>query len=194
MVAEECGVLNKQNQIYWRLYANNERLKAEGESDWIKDEEYRDSIINVIGKAIGDCMALENEFKAQSRKTLGKQVILFDDLSKYENPYDYTIENWNCLFLYNAVNLAINSEEYWVQDNCDAKSLMEECHQRIKDHFYKVFGIPENDEELERELEKVNKDEKQIMENLEFLHSGKKQLIGVKEVINHQSMDVGLNK
>ena len=63
VVAQDCSILNKKNQIYWRFYAHNTIKQAEGQSEWIRNEKYHNSAINVIGKAIGDCMTLENEFK-----------------------------------------------------------------------------------------------------------------------------------
>ena len=115
------------------------RLNATGKSAWIKDEKYRDSIINVIGKAIGDCMALENEFKGL-RENLGRDVIVFCG-SKYKNPFYYTISNWNAVYLYNAVNLAINNKDYWEGRDFTVENIMEECHRRIKDYYEKAYQI-----------------------------------------------------
>ena len=153
---EECSVTNKQNQIYWRIYAHNMRLNATGKSAWIKDEEYRDSIINVIGKAIGDCMALENEFKDCScREELGDKIILFEGKDKYKDPYDYTIKNWNAVYLYNAVNFAINNERYWGFCTVIAKELLEECHRRIKKHYEQFYWIHTEDDK-KRQRRKVS--------------------------------------
>ena len=52
------------NQIWWRINANNEikNPKLKKEHEWIRNSKYYDSIIKVIGKAIGDCVAGKNEF------------------------------------------------------------------------------------------------------------------------------------
>ena len=188
---EECSVTNKQNQIYWRLYANNEILKAEGESEeqskWITNKKYRDSIINVIGKAIGDCMAKENEFKGNNREDIGNKVILFEGKDsegqdKYKDPYDYTIKNWNAVYLYNAVNLAINNDRYWNPYKEDSKelnseNLLSECHKLITNHFYGVFKTSKNNKELTQKLEEVNTEGKQIIENLAKMCETKVKLL-----------------
>ena len=119
-------------------------LKAEGQSEWIKNKKYRDSIINVIGKAIGDCMACENEFDcaylSYDRERLGDRTITFA-LKKYKDPCFYTISNWNAVFLYNAVNLAINNEKYWRDNVFNTENLMKECYNRISTYFFFFFDI-----------------------------------------------------
>ena len=165
---EECRVRNKQNQIYWRIYAHNMRLNATGKSAWIKDEKYRDSIINVIGKAIGDCMALENEFKGcYDREKLGDKIILFEGKDKYKDPYDYTIKNWNAVYLYNAVNLAINNEKCWGFRAVKADELLEKCHERIKNHYEQFYWIHTEDDK-KRQRRKVSEldEQKKLIENV----------------------------
>ena len=70
---------------------------------WIKNEKYRESIIDVIGKAIGDCVEKEGVFK-------GKQA---GELIKFENtvPKEYEQENWNAVTLYNYVFRCLYGEE-----------------------------------------------------------------------------------
>jgi len=64
------------NQIWWRIKANNiiQNPKVETRHAWIKNGYYWDSIVKVIGKAIGDCVTGENEFEEQEFR----DVITFD--------------------------------------------------------------------------------------------------------------------
>ena len=109
----------------------------------------------MIGKAIGDCMALENEFKYYDREELGDKVILFEGKDKYEDSCDYTIENWNAVYLYNAVNLAINNERYWGFRKVIAAELLEKCHERIKKHYEQFYWIHTEDDK-KRQRRKVS--------------------------------------
>lgn len=122
----------------------------------------------MIGKAIGDCMAQENEFKCIDRRELGNKVIIFKDEKKYKHPYDYTVSNWNAVFLYNAVNLAIN-KGYW--EGLTTEDLMLECYERIAHHFldesdeFCISGTKEA--ELQQELQELEEVKKQITDYLQ---------------------------
>ena len=102
------------NQIWWRINANNEiqNPKLKKEHEWIRNSKYYDSIINVIGKAIGDCVTGENEFAGDPK--LGTVVFQNKDLK------DYTPANWNAVVLYNYVLfkkvLAYNSDLWTTYD------------------------------------------------------------------------------
>ena len=194
-VAEDCSILNKQNQIYWRFYANNTRLKAEGQSEWIKNKKYRDSIINVIGKAIGDCMAEENEFKHWNREELGDKVILFEDKKKYKSFLHYTISNWNAVFLYNAVNLAINNKKYWIHKDFTVENLMKECYNRISTYFFDELGILEDAKRVKKKQEWEQKQltecEKQITEYFKCVCEGKNKVINELKEAKKRETDTG---
>ena len=97
---------NQLNQIYWRFKANNIIYYQDPsrEDAWIKDIYYHDSIINVIGKAIGDCVTGENEFKD---KKVG-DVITFKDT----RPERYDRANWNAVVLYNLIEYTKRSIYY----------------------------------------------------------------------------------
>ena len=58
-------MLNLYNQLSWRIIANNTIFDAK-ESRWITDEYYSESIRNVIGEAIADCVTERNEFAGKS--------------------------------------------------------------------------------------------------------------------------------
>ena len=66
------------------------------DEEWIKQDEYKDSIYNVIPEAIVDCALSRNEFAKEKVKG---RVVTFEN-KNYEN---YTAENWNALVLYNYI-------------------------------------------------------------------------------------------
>ena len=88
-------VLNVCNQISWRIIANNKIVEAK-EGSWITDEYYSESIRNVIGKAIADCLTEKNEFAGKK----AEDVITFDVDAK-----TYTAENWNAVVLWNLIHV-----------------------------------------------------------------------------------------
>lgn len=159
IATEKCSVYNKINQMYWRFSAHNTMLAAKGEDDWIKDPEYYDSIINVIGKAIGDCMEQKNEFLCWDRQNLGKQTIIFKDTDHF----DYTIENWNAVILYNAVNLVINDKDYWrYHDVAKPEEIIGESYERIR-RYYEIEKTAGEEAKIVKKLKKLNKEAEDIM-------------------------------
>ena len=96
---------NQLNQIYWRFKANNimNYPYLDKKFAWIKDERYWDSIVKVIGKAVGDCVTGEGVFENKRANDL----ILFKDT----DPLQYTPANWNAVVLYNYVFRYLSSEE-----------------------------------------------------------------------------------
>ena len=53
--------INRFNQMNWRVIGNNKIVEAKKDS-WIKQQKYSDSIIKVIGEAIGNCVTGMGEF------------------------------------------------------------------------------------------------------------------------------------
>ncbi|MBQ3945934.1 MAG: hypothetical protein II670_10065 [Alphaproteobacteria bacterium] len=74
---------------------------------WIKNPYYWASIVKVIGKAVGDCVAGQNEFA--DRKC--GDVITFAN-TNFES---YMPENWNAVVIYNCVFtiISIATDENW---------------------------------------------------------------------------------
>ena len=99
VVAAEKGLSkfrNELNQISWRIVANNRMkdTKLSQDDQWIKNPEYYESIMKVIGKAIGDCVTKQNEFANPTEDGL----IVFA-----ASPEGYRGEHWNAVLLYNLV-------------------------------------------------------------------------------------------
>lgn len=167
-IAKEC-IQNKQNQIYWRFYAHNMILEANDKNEWIKEEKYRDSIINVIGKAIGDCMAMENEFKCTDRQVLGNKTIIFENTEHLK----YTQSNWNAVILYNAVNLAINNKQYRQYNNINSESIIQEAYKKIKEHY----KIVDDTKKITEKLKRLETQAEEIMGFLEKKHQAYNKLL-----------------
>ena len=104
-------VLNICNQISWRIIANNKIVDAK-EGSWITDEYYSESIRNVIGKAIADCITGNHEFAG---KTSIEDTITFD-----VEPAGYSPENWNAVVLWNLIHVYNcgfkNNENYTIDE------------------------------------------------------------------------------
>ena len=90
-------VLNVCNKISWRIIANNKIVDAK-EGSWITEEKYSESIRNVIGKAIADCLTEKNEFAGKK----AGEIITFD-VDPRKQPY--TAENWNAVVLWNLIHV-----------------------------------------------------------------------------------------
>ena len=104
VVAAEKGLSkfrNELNQISWRIVANNRMkdTKLSQDDQWIKNPEYYESIMKVIGKAIGDCVTKQNEFANPTEDGL----IVFA-----ASPEGYRGEHWNAVILYNYLNKMLN--------------------------------------------------------------------------------------
>ena len=102
-------VLNMSNQFSWRIIANNTIVDAE-KGSWITKTEYSESIRNVIGKAIADCITEKNEFAGKKEN----EVIKFKaDPTKVK----YSPANWNAVVLWNLIHVC--KQEYKKYDEFD---------------------------------------------------------------------------
>ncbi len=110
---------NELNQIYWRIQARSMRNYPDltRKHQWIKQEDYEQSIENVIGKAIADRITNMNEFKDKGLRDL----ITFDGLEYEDRPENYTQENWNAVVLYNFIN-RLYWEDCRILNDTDTKS------------------------------------------------------------------------
>lgn len=125
-------------------------------AEWIKHDDYKDSIYNVITKAIADCALGRNEFAVDKVKD---DVVTFDN----KNYKHYTPENWNALVLYNYVRClwieakaAKASNEGFVY----GPSVMCKCRTNLRWLNWDL------DEKYTEELKRAIKDIEQYEENL----------------------------
>ena len=114
VVAAESSPENKLYQMHWRITAYNkitaikfqkqQNPKQKLKSSWITDEQYKTSIMEVLGKALADCATNDNEFK----KTKAEEIITFEETE----PETYEQENWNAVMMYNYVDCARRGKDY----------------------------------------------------------------------------------
>lgn len=156
-IAEEYSIVNKKNQIHWRFYSYDKINEATGEHKWLKGKKYYNSIVKVIGEAIGDCMALEGEFEHNfmgcvNREELGFKTIIF----RNTNPLEYTRANWNAVILYNAVNYMINNPNSRVHVCNTDVSLIQNSYSILKTHYTDEDEFV-NQETMKRELSSLKR-------------------------------------
>ena len=144
-------VLNVCNKISWRIIANNKIVDAK-EGSWITEEKYSESIRNVIGKAIADCLTEKNEFAG---KTSIEGTITFD-----VEPAGYSPENWNAVVLWNLIHVYNcgfkNNENYTIDE---AFKTVEE---NVKNKYSKQI------EDFDKILEKAMCDVREYAKELEL--------------------------
>lgn len=87
---------------------------------WITDKKYKESIVEVIGKAIGDCLENMNEFAPENMEVEG--VITF----KKTDPSSYSQKNWNAVILYNYVYFIVNKLKREKQEEMEKQKMEKE--------------------------------------------------------------------
>ena len=124
-------VLNMSNQFSWRIIANNTIVDAE-KGSWITKTEYSESIRNVIGKAIADCITEKNEFAGKKEN----EVIKFDaDPTKVK----YSKANWNAVVLWNLIHVC--KQEYKKSDEFDIEKAFKTVKERVKKEYKAIDAI-----------------------------------------------------
>ena len=104
--------LNTISQMKWRIRAYNTiecaKLKlAQDEikdKPWFIDKQLKKSIMEVVGKALADCVMSNKEFE---NKKPG-EVITFEKTT----PWTYEQANWNAVILYNYFACKRNKQDY----------------------------------------------------------------------------------
>ena len=125
-------------------------------AEWIKHDDYKDSIYNVITKAIADCALGRNEFAVDKVKD---DVVTFDN----KNYKRYTPENWNALVLYNYVRclwISAKAEKASNKGFVYDPSVMCECRGKLR-NLNRELG-----EKYTDELKRAIKDIEQYDKNL----------------------------
>lgn len=136
-------LINIGNQLGWRVIANNTITAAEC-GNWITDELYSESIRNVIGKAIADCITEKNEFANKG----AEDVITFDvDPTRHE----YSQKNYNALVLWNLIH--VYNSQLKANEECDTNKALAEVKRRIKDKYNTVADI---DQALDKAVGYIN--------------------------------------
>ena len=123
--------INRFNQDSWRIIANNKIVDAK-KGAWIKEEPYNESIIKVIGEAVGKCVTGTAEFADKDEG----EAVTFAVTPKEIN---YSAENWNAVILYNYLNVL-----KWHFIENDARSLpdiFDKVKEIVLDHYSKEYAI-----------------------------------------------------
>ena len=150
--------LNLLNQLSWRVIANREVIGA-GKGSWITKTEYSESIRNVIGKAIADCLTEDNEFAGKKEN----EVIKFKaDPTKVK----YSPANWNAVVLWNLIHVC--KQEYKKYDEFDMEF---DSEFDIEKAFKTVGECVKNEySKIENINKMVNDSIEQINEYVQKLH------------------------
>ena len=143
---------NQLNQIWWRIKANNLIKHAENRinqasitndkgyisrvtnKNWIANKKYRKSIIEVIGKAIGDCVTGKNEFNNK-----GEDDIITFGIDKFKDLKKLKQKHWNAIYLYNYIK-DNKVEEYKRYFNTSSRyDLISFDFERLQNKLYEKY-------------------------------------------------------
>ena len=124
-------VVNLFNNVCWRIIANNAIVDA-NKDNWITEEEYRESIIKVIGQAIADCITEKEEF-ANKKAT---DVITFAVTPK-DTPY--SPKHWNAVILFNYLHESKEADK--IGHNMTAEYLFDQVHRKVLAHYRDNYQI-----------------------------------------------------
>ena len=133
----------------WKVVASNAIEQCDDRS-FIKNTKYHNSILNVIGKAIVDCLNQRNEFADLENKS----VIKFAN----QNYSEYTVSNYNAVVLYNLVAAVLNKK--FRKNIADCFNIYD-----LEDFITKQYDLKNKDE-----LKKLHKACSDIFEYDKELH------------------------
>lgn len=147
---ELTEIRNKLCYVDWAVNATS-ILNGAKDGDFFKPKlssktsKYRESIINVIGHAIADCLTMSKEFVLNSKQT---RVITFDT-----DPSLYQRKHWNAVILYNYIDLMLHRDYWQEHDNIERFELIKN---RVKEH-YKNAEIPDLEQKLKTSVNDIKK-------------------------------------
>lgn len=100
---------NKLCYIDWAITAH-EKIQNAKDDDFFKEQQfkvskYRESIVNVIGHAIADCVTHQNEFHLTKDDGSARLIVFTAE------PKHYSRENFNAVLLYNLVEQILHNDE-----------------------------------------------------------------------------------
>ena len=145
--------MNYFNNVSWRILANNKIVDAE-KDNWIKQGQYRDSIIKVIGEAIGNCVTEQAEFSKKEQK----DVITFAASPKDTT---YSPENWNAVVLYNY----LNELKFHFIDDKDKRTenqIFGDVAKKINAHYAKEYKISGLDVSIRKAISDIKEYSKEL--------------------------------
>ena len=185
---------NKLCYVDWAIYANNKIQKANQENQEVffkerkgKVSKYRESIINVIGHAIADCVTRQKEFEHTTLDGKPKLITFKAD------PQLYKREHWNAVILYNLVEAIIHSDmdkyPQTMHHEIHINEVMPDIKQRLME-CYKDSGIKDLGKRLDDSIADIKKYNDQL--NLDVVLSDFNQIeVSDKKI---QTMTLSLDK
>ena len=139
--------VNQYNQINWRVISNNKIVDAK-KGSWIRKGIYNESIIKVIGEAIGNCIAGMGEFKGKT----SNDVITF---AATPNDVKYKPENWNAVVLWNYLNIL--KCDYTNGVHRDMETVMGDVSKRVFDFYSTTYHINDLEGKLYDAIKDIKK-------------------------------------
>ncbi len=151
---------NKLCYVDWAITAHKKLQQAE-DDDFFKEpkrkvSKYRESIVNVIGHAIADCVTRQKEF-ANTKDDGQSTLITFE-----ANPLLYSKANWNAVILYNLVENVLHSDSVDAKyDEFNIQLVFEDIYDKLLDH-YKGYGIKNLEGKLKDAINDIAEYEKRL--------------------------------
>ena len=142
-------VINLFNNICWRIIADNAIVDAD-KDNWITKEEYRESIIKVIGQAVADCVTDKNEFANKKKE----DVVTFAAEAK-----DYSPEHWNAVVLWNYMHIL--KWNYLNETHLSRDGLFQEVQNRICEK-YPAEGVSDIGRKVEQAIDDIKEYDKEL--------------------------------
>ena len=131
---------------------------------WILAPEYKDSRTNVIGKAIGDCVAGKGVFADRN----AADIITFEGT----RPENYLQQHWNAVILYNYIHEALNvtgkiDEENYIAQIANVLNVLNNTYglnnnnqskiDMIKEQYRNYFKQQYDGEQFNKVIDEANK-------------------------------------
>ena len=151
---------NKLCYVDWAITAHKKIQQAK-DDDFFKEpkrkvSKYRESIVNVIGHAIADCVTRQKEF-ANTKDDGQSTLITFE-----ANPLLYSKANWNAVILYNLVENVLHSDSVDAKyDEFNIQLVFEDIYDKLLDH-YKGYGIKNLEGKLKDAINDIAEYEKRL--------------------------------
>ena len=138
--------INRFNQDSWRIIANNKVVDAK-KGTWIKEELYNESIVKVIGEAIGKCVTGTEEFADKDEG----EAVTFAVTPKEIN---YSAENWNAVVLYNYLNVL--KWHFIKNESCSLPDIFNEVKTIVLGHYKWEYAIDGLEGKIDKAIWDIN--------------------------------------
>ena len=145
-------MLNKCNEVSWRVKANNTIFNA-SKGSWIKETKYSESIRQVIAQAIADCVTDKNEFANKPFNA----TITFDATP---NDINYSDENWNAVVLWNYLHVIKN--DFINGETRDREKIFNQMYEKIYNYYNDNYMIANLEACIEKAINDIREYDKEL--------------------------------